>query len=466
MAALPTTNPEPLDATRGRLILPFVNTQPLLDVVLLLVLLPVWWALGVDQFIWMAGGVWAALKMSVLKQGRIRLPATLILLACFLGAQLISALFIVEPTRYITFARTFGAYVAAFCIALVLVNEVQSVRQIKLVLRTLIGVMALMAVLGFLAEIRVFRPVYTAPFALVLPASLKNTDYGTFLTLRHMGNSTWFSLFGNYYRLSVFFLYPTGYAPALMFTIPLALFAFWRANRFAKLFWIGLLALLGFNLAFTTGRVAIVALILGGAYFAWTAWSASRWRAISHLLVVTIAVAFAIGLIGWVVGEGQLPSAIPTLYEDFVLARGAGSLNDRTDIYTATIENAVERPVFGWGTERDLPTLTLYPAGSHDYYLAVIYKYGIVGLMIFAALWIILWRETRPPSSGANSPESRYLARLLRYGRWVIVGTLVNGLAEVLDLDTTVLVFLWIIIALLICARRQYNLIWAIEHTT
>ena len=61
------------------------------------------------------------------------------------------------------------------------------------------------------------------------------------------------------------------------------------------------------------------------------------------------------------------------------------------------------------------------------------------------------WRATRPGLVPRRTPERR----LLRYGRWVYVIVLFNGLTDVLDLDATTLLLIYTIIGGLVAVGLQ-----------
>jgi uncharacterized Tic20 family protein len=114
----------------------------------------------------------------------------------------------------------------------------------------------------------------------------------------------------------------------------------------------------------------------------------------------------------------------------------------------------VERPVFGWGTERDIVDLA-YPAGSHSHHLGVLFKFGIVGFAAYVALGLALWiatsfRRARP----VVDREGREMVRFLRYARWTLVTAALIGFTSVLDLDATVALLLSAVLAVAIAARR------------
>jgi O-antigen ligase len=146
-------------------------------------------------------------------------------------------------------------------------------------------------------------------------------------------------------------------------------------------------------------------------------------------------------------------SLVSKLYEDVLFARGPGSFTDRSAVYVYTLQGALERPLLGWGTERDIPNFP-YPAGSHSHYLGILYKQGFIGFLVFLATLFTLWKETSVPKlSRTATSVQRTLVKFLQFGRWTMVTALFNRASDVLDLDATTMMFLWTIFALLIQAR-------------
>lgn len=132
--------------------------------------------------------------------------------------------------------------------------------------------------------------------------------------------------------------------------------------------------------------------------------------------------------------------------EAFVFARGSGSYESRFGVYEASLVGFLERPLFGWGTERDVEGLQL-PAGSHSEYLAALYRQGLLGVIALAGMLISAWVTTRPPGGLAARSEE---GTMLRYGRWFFVGAVLNSTMNDPAVDATAYVFFWAIIGLLV----------------
>ena len=86
--------------------LPFLTTHPLTDIGLLFLLLPLWWALELDQFIWPSLVLFLFLKTltySAKQKRSLRLPLVINPMLFFLVIHGVSGIFIVEKDRYLLF---------------------------------------------------------------------------------------------------------------------------------------------------------------------------------------------------------------------------------------------------------------------------------------------------------------------------------------------------------------------------
>jgi O-antigen ligase len=204
------------------------------------------------------------------------------------------------------------------------------------------------------------------------------------------------------------------------------------------------------NLVFTTGRAAIMSLILGGGfYFFFVRRKYSQLRgAILYLLICAIVIA------GFSLSDelNFFPgNPIPGIVEGLLSSRGA-STEHRVTVYQYTIQGWLERPFFGWGTERDIPDFK-FPAGSHSYYLSILYRQGIFGLLVFILLLFSIWKTTRPIRKNEFKIIFQKEINFLEIGRWVFIVMVFDGLTTVPITDILTMTLLWLIISLLISTR-------------
>ncbi len=451
MTTSPSVTPPPVTTAR-RLVLPFLETDPLFDVRWAILLLPVWWWLGVEQFIWPVIFGLATLKMLHLQGWRLRLNAPLRWFALFLVVIAISGLFIVEAERWLTFWRNFGAFFAGFLVLLIVSNRARTWPAIERLLDATLLAVLLSGVLGLLAVMDIWRPDFLSLAGRLLPEPVLATSYGMAVAYRTLGQFGWFVGLGVYYRLNSFFLFSNHYSSVLVYAIPFLFYKLGRCHGWRRLL-VGLgIILLLINLVYTTGRVALLSL-LGGALIFVVLYTL-RQRAINVLgalglaaVIWFLAVAGTLEISSPGQPGGFIGRAIEAV-DAFVFARGEGSYISRFGVYEATITGFLERPVFGWGTERDVEGLDL-PAGSHSEYFAALYRQGLVGLLVLLLLYGSVWRTIRP-----IGPPAQPAGALLRYGRWFFITALINSLLNDPNVDSATYVLLWLFVALLVATAQ------------
>lgn len=442
----PLESPSP--ASR-RIVLPIIDTGPLFDLQWLVLLLPLWWVAGVEQFIWPIGLAFITVKVVVLQRVKVAVTAPVKWFALFLVAILISSLFIVEPERWLTYLRNSGAYAAGFMALLIITNRVRTWPSASRLLDAALIALIVASLFGLLAIAGIWRPSFESLFGRLLPAWIVATSYGHDIAIRILGEPGWFVGLGYYYRISSLFLYGNHYASILVYTLPFLFFRLAYSRGISRLLVAAAIPLLIINLVYTTSRVAVVALLGGGIYFIlFQSIQRKAFRILSALAMTLLIL--GVLLTGYVelsttAQDGMLQDAAEAA-EAFIFARGPGSYTSRLTVYEYSLRGFLERPAFGWGTERDIPQ-SAYPAGSHSEYVAVMYRQGLLGLIAFAGLLWSTWRFSRPVSDSRRTSEA---GGFLRYGRWLFVTALINSIAADPVIDTTVYVFLWLFLGLMV----------------
>jgi len=454
---LPATPP----AAR-RLVVPFLETDPLFDVRWGVLLLPLWWWLGIEQFVWPVILLVAAVKLLYLQHMRIGVARPLRWFSLLLGAVLISGLFIIEPMRWLTYFRNLGAFTAGLLVLLIVTNRARSWPAIERLLDVALLAVLVAGGVGFLAAAGLWRPDFQSLAGRLLPDSVLQTSYGRAIALRTVGQWSWFAGLGLYYRLNSFFLFSNHFSSVLVYAIPFLFYKIGRVRGWRRGLVILGIILLMIDLVYTTGRVALLSLLAGAGYFA--LFHTPRRRALQILSVIGLTVALWLAALAaateFVSAESRpgIVGGAVDAFEGFVFARGSGSYTSRFGVYEATIAGFLERPLFGWGTERDVEGLDL-PAGSHSEYLAALYRQGLLGFVALLGLLWSVWWATRPPRNPAVAPEATFL----RYGRWFFVTTLINSMLNDPGVDTTTYFLLWLFMALLIATAQ---LIYHQSHET
>lgn len=417
--------------------LPFVNTAPLTDLHLLIGLSPVFWLFGIEQFVALPLLFWSVLKFFLRrKKLKVGLPATLLLLMTFI--MLLSATSIDSGMRSLTFVRTTSMYVIGLFVAILITGEVNTPAKTRGLLRTLVlmmglvGAMSLLSVLG-IADIR-FRSLA----GYLLPGALAETGYGNQIVWRFLGNESWFQGFGSYFRVSGIFLFSTMCAAATAITMPIAIYYVASSRGRLRFFYGIVAALILVPLVFSTGRVAWLAITVAGVVIGMLAL-----KLMPRVLALLLAFA-AVAALFVVMPPGFVADAI----DDTVYARGAGSTTSRMTIYRATLEGFMQRPLLGWGTERDITSLANFdlPAGSHSQYLGFAFKHGILGLTALLTFIGVVMGQIWSALAKRHSGEAAQIATLLSFVSWSLLTAALIGLTSALDLDATLALIVWVVL--------------------
>lgn len=409
----------------------------------LILLFPVWWFIGMEQFLWCFAVGLIFIQFCIYNKAEFRSNVITLLLAFFLVVYGISFFSIVEKMRYITYFRNLSTYLTAFMLLVISWNVIDKWWQIEKLLRAIIFVMVIASIVGVLAfSFEMFRVQFKSLTGYFMPGSIAKTGYGSVIAVRNVGFYNWFMGIGTYFRVSSFFLYSTMFSSTLAITLPIALFLRNINKGMKRNFYTFSVIVMGLSLLFTTGRVAIMAIFVGYILFCFVSLRSLALK----FSIVGMALLFCSLFLLWLEQSGILYQII-----DLVLySRGEGSANTRGKIYVQTFNSFLERPFFGWGTERDVKGLA-YPLGSHSYYLGTLYKQGVVGFTLFVTILVLIWNKLNVKVFVDNN-----FTRFFKYGQFLMLVYIMNSFTDVLDLDATTMFFLWLILSLLIVGKRIY----------
>jgi O-antigen ligase len=406
----------------------------------LVLLFPLWWFLGVEQFFWFLSVTVIFIQFVIYSKFEFHVNFLALLLFTFLIVYGISIISITEQMRYITYFRNISTYITALMILVICWNIIDEWVQIERLLSSVVFVMLIASVIGLLAfAFESFRIEFRSPIGFLLPSSIANTGYGSVIAVRNVGYYNQF-IGLDYFRISSFFLYSTMFSSTLAIVLPIAIFIRKISIGLKRKYYTLVVFILILALIATTGRVAILAIVMSFIIY-----KLLSVRSISiKLSLVFICVTMLCLFIFWLEQSGVLYQIIDmALY-----SRGEGSANTRYKIYVKTFESFLERPFFGWGTERDVKGLA-YPLGSHSYYLGTLYKQGIIGFLIFISIILSIWSNIRTKNIFVEK-----FNLFFKYGQFMMLVFMINSFTDVLDLDATTMMFLWLIISLLVVSRR------------
>jgi len=402
-----------------------------------------WWFLGMEQFLWFFAIGIIFIQFLIFNKLQFGTNTITLLLAFFLVAYGISFFSIVEKIRYITYFRNLSTYLTALMLLIITWNVIDKWWQVEKLLKAVIVVMLIASIVGILGfSFEIFRIQFKSLTGYFLPNAIAKTGYGSVIAVRNIGFYNWFMGIGNYFRISSFFLYSTMFSSTLAITLPIALFLSNINKGRVKKFYVFSAVMMGLALLFTTGRVAIMAFLIGYVIFRFLMIKSFAKKIIIFGIFFMMSSIFLLYL--------ELTGFLYQIIDLLLYSRGQGSANSRIKIYTQTFSSFLERPIFGWGTERDVKGLA-YPMGSHSYYLGTLYKQGIVGLSLFISIFILIWNKLKVKTNLDNN-----FTRFFKYGQFLMLVYFINSFTDVLDLDATTMFFLWLILSLLIVSKRIY----------
>ena len=415
----------------------------IIELYYLVLLFPMWWFLGMEQFLWFFAIGIIFIQFLIFNKLQFRTNTITLLLAFFLVAYGISFFSIVEKIRYITYFRNLSTYLTALMLLIITWNVIDKWWQVEKLLKAVIVVMLIASIVGILGfSFEIFRIQFKSLTGYFLPNAISKTGYGSVIAVRNIGFYNWFMGIGNYFRISSFFLYSTMFSSTLAITLPIALFLININKGRVKKFYVFSAVMMGLALLFTTGRVAIMAFFIGYVIFRFLMIKSFAKKIIIFGIFFMMSSIFLLYL--------ELTGFLYQIIDLLLYSRGQGSANSRIKIYTQTFSSFLERPIFGWGTERDVKGLA-YPMGSHSYYLGTLYKQGIVGLSLFISIFILIWNKLKVKTNLDNN-----FTRFFKYGQFLMLVYFINSFTDVLDLDATTMFFLWLILSLLIVSKRIY----------
>lgn len=117
----------------------------------LVLLFPLWWFLGVEQFFWFLSVTVIFIQFVIYSKFEFHVNFLALLLFAFLIVYGISIISITEQMRYITYFRNISTYITALMILVICWNIIDEWVQIERLLSSVVFVMLIASVIGLLA---------------------------------------------------------------------------------------------------------------------------------------------------------------------------------------------------------------------------------------------------------------------------------------------------------------------------
>jgi O-antigen ligase len=426
--------------------IPFVSTPFSFDLMLVLILWPLWWVLGVEQLLPPFFLAWETARYLVQNRGKFTLAAPVVWAGLLAIWWLVPAAWVDREFADIFVKETASAW-SQVMILFLFWNGVRTASEWRQVARGLKWLAFFIALGGVIFATGLWRGSLTSAVGLMLPDSL--VDSSTFfrsIAIRRLGTLTAErgALFSA--RVSSLTLTPSSVSLVSLLLIPLIVWQIREAAGRSRILPGLVLAGLLVCLVGSESRIAYAAFLVGCAVFALYAIGLFRRpkRLLQGILVIGCV---SLVVVVAVIGLDRIVQAV----REFFLSWRPGSWWVRLRIYEATFEMLPEHPIAGWGVQQRLPgTRSSFSAGSHSSVLGMLFLHGIVGLVLYVGLWVSIWRET------LRGLRARLATRELR-GFWIAaaIALLCFNIRELADTwwwDQSITMTIWALWGLIIAA--------------
>lgn len=426
---------------RSLLKIPFLETRIFESIRLANLGLPIWYFLGLDQFVWPFIGLLLGSQAIVLRvranKGIVLTKFTKVSLF-FILAQLLSGLFIIESEFYIVFLRNVLAWTGGTFLLIGLTNMNLSRKKLQSILWSWVLVLFISSVIGLFAFLSRQGFELKTLILYIVPQGMRDGITAATIWTRSFLSDPAIIAGQSFRRARSFFLYANSFAGFLVIGIPILAYLTHIYRRLSLRWWLVYitLGLCLISLYITTSRAGILSLLIGTLFF--LIQRTRRADRIVWAILVILLITAALSLI--IVSPRELIESGRGFIEDFFTLKGRSHIT-RLNILKFSILSWMERPFFGWGTPRSMALFGFSPAyprlGSHSQFLSVLYRHGLFGLLIYSWMLITLLKRLRTfPSKDWRDGFRSYLV-------WAIVSNLIHSLMIQVDIDLIYFFFIW-----------------------
>lgn len=332
--------------------------------------IPLMWVLGGERLLFPLL-VLAFTFRAIPRDGKFTRP--ILWFGAFLIAYLASITQVAEPDRYITFLWDFSIYLSMLLTIMYIVRGAFNLDEIESILQNLVLITILFHVIAMtyfvLGDWR-----FETLLGKALPGGLKNTQIGQKIAIHGVGRELYF--LGVNTRLASIFTSSMQYAAVTLLVTPMALYFFLVKRGWMRLAFAVALILCLLGLFFSQGRTAMVisAVALPVVFVCFVL---SKVGMLSNKSIASTGL--AVILLGAPIAMAVLPFAYEAFDFYFVQQRAA-SYEERSEVYRQSWDQIGDSPLLGHGTQVTVEDLNV-PLGSHNWYLGVLFKHGMLGLV-------------------------------------------------------------------------------------
>jgi O-antigen ligase len=183
-----------------------------------------------------------------------------------------------------------------------------------------------------------------------------------------------------------------------------AIFLFIRARSGAhRVLTGGLVLLLAFVQFATVTRGGIMSLMIGLLFLAWL--MRKRLNFVSVTITSAVAATLFLAINFYVANFTRSGDLLARLIRPDTVKFENGMPVDRAPIWRMAFERMMEHPILGHGPYYSLERGLTYWYWPHNGYLFMGNLVGFVGLSIYLAMLVVLWRASRPSVRDPDDPD-------------------------------------------------------------
>lgn len=350
-------------------------------VTFLILMMPLSWLVGVDQFVWYS--ILPVVVVSLLLSNKKIPPKSIGIVAIFFVGFItcLPELFDLEILSVLAYFRDLMTYLLVFIlIFFVGVNET--------IIKSLSVVISLFCVAALFSFFCGYLFSFSSPVVFLFPKVFQHADLSRALfekSLLKVDNA--YFLGYEFHRIKSAFIYSNMCAIAIEALAPfLFCYAAISKGRY-RLFYAGCFFVVMVTFILTSSRSGFASLSFSLLMFFFALVFCIIFNYSKNLFFITIlCAAFSIALLLFFFYSELVFFADRTL-----AARGYGSAIERSSMYIESMAKVLVNP-FGHGSTLDVPGISI-PLGSHSQYLAVLFKYGVVSFIMWVSLNLLLLFE-------------------------------------------------------------------------
>lgn len=399
--ATQTLNPQ----TRPlRVRIPFVTTSFGHNLVYYVLLWPVWWLLGIEQLLLPFYLLYETTRFLIRAGWQVRVNST-ILYALGLAVWWIVPVIWADRDYLDIFLKETATIWSQLLLLVLVWNCVRSKGEWRLLQRALTIMAVYTAAASIIYISGVWRGEVVSLVGRMLPSSMVDASaFFSSIAYRRFGEAA-VEVGLLRYRLAGFSLSFSSLSMVCLLLIP---FITWRgllARGVGRLFYVGVGIGLFIGLVFAESRISYLAFVAGAGL--WFVLQSGLLRGQNRAFTIA-ATMLAVG-VGLLLVYATAEILLRSFQSAFIDLR-PGSWLVRFNIYIVSLRLLPEHPIAGWGVPVRIPgASSTYSAGTHSSFLGMLFTHGIIGLVLYLAIWISIWKAVVKGLGEKHTPRARRL---------------------------------------------------------